>query len=177
LECAGELYRLSISYDGCHTMAPPLPSSPASPSPLPTHRRVRLAGIAILAGGLLAALLIFATASDPAASGAGYRIVDGQAYAVDADDRSPEMQNLARMSGQAGVQTYRLDQWLGSLWHGRRLAATVAVLSVAVGLLCLHIAGLMREEAEEAADEAREQARAPAATVKKADTRDGGTGL
>ncbi|MES2183847.1 MAG: hypothetical protein V4505_04790 [Pseudomonadota bacterium] len=168
MERAGELYRLSAAYDGARTMALPSPPLP----PMPPHRRLRLAGIAILVAGLLAALLVFATAADPAASGAGYRIVGGQAYAVDADDRSPEMQDLARMSGTAGVQTYRFDQWLGSLWHGRRLAATVAVLSAAVGLLCLHIAGLMREEAEEIAEE-----KAEAMAKKKAHTQAGDSGL
>jgi hypothetical protein len=43
------------------------------------------------------------------------------------------------------VWTYQFDRWLASLWHGRRLAYTLAVLSAlsaGVALLCFYICRL-----------------------------------
>ncbi len=124
-------------------------SFPARLAALPLHRRVRLAAIAVLVAGLLAALCVLVAAGTPDDSdGASIRIVGGQAYSEPQDNRSAEMQQLARLGGQASVQTYRFDSWLSSLWHGPRLAATLAVLSAVVAGLCWHIAGLMEEDVE-----------------------------
>jgi hypothetical protein len=112
------------------------------------HGRLRLAGIVVLVVGLLAALCVYLVAANGpgGADAAGYRIVNGQAYPVALDDASNELRELERLGGKAASQTYRFNHWLGSLWHGERLAYTLAVLSVALSLMCFYIAGLMAED-------------------------------
>jgi hypothetical protein len=109
--------------------------------------RLQRAGLVILVAGLLAALCVYlAAANTPDANSAGYRIVDGHAYASALDGSDREMQELERLGGKASVWTYRFDRWLASLWHGQRLAGTLAVLSLVISWGCFHLAGLMAED-------------------------------
>ncbi|MES2183848.1 MAG: hypothetical protein V4505_04795 [Pseudomonadota bacterium] len=116
---------------------------PASP-----HRRLWLAAWTVLGAGLLAALAILLGTvgdgpdRDPSMA---YQVIDGKVFAVPLDERSPEVRAVELIGGEGGVFIYRFDRWLTSIWHGRRLAATVVVLAAAVALLCFHIAALMRE--------------------------------
>jgi hypothetical protein len=111
------------------------------------HSRLQLAGLVVLVVGLLAALCVYlAAANGPDTGAASYRIVDGHAYASAPDDSDREMQALERLGGRASVWTYRFDRWLASLWHGRRLAGTLTVLSLVVSWACFHVAGLMAED-------------------------------
>ncbi|VTU25779.1 hypothetical protein [Variovorax sp. PBL-E5] len=108
------------------------------------HSRLRLAGVIVLLVGLLAALCVHISAADsPDTKVGGYRIVNGHAYAVPFDSSSGEEQQLERLGGKAAVWTYRFDRWLASLWHGERLACTLAALSAITMLACFHVAGLM----------------------------------
>jgi hypothetical protein len=110
------------------------------------HSRVRLAGVVVLAMGWLAALFVYLTMADAPGANAGYQLIDGHVYAIPLDSSSAELQQLERLGGQASVRTYQFDRWLASLWHGRRLAYTLAILSAGVALLCFYIAGLMAED-------------------------------
>ena len=65
---------------------------------------------------------------------------------VDAVEHHREMQQLERLGGRASVRTAEFDQWLSSLWHGRRLAATLAVLGLVLGGACWRIGALMAED-------------------------------
>jgi hypothetical protein len=106
-------------------------------SPVPHHRRVRRAGWAILVVGWIAAAAVYLGAGDPPGDG-----LDDRAH-------QREMQQLERLGGQASVQTARLDAWLSSLWQGRRLAGTLAVLSLLAAAGCAWIAGLMAEDVDD----------------------------
>jgi hypothetical protein len=101
----------------------------------PNARLVQRTGLAIIALGLVlaAATWLHAAPDD----------------AVDAVEHQREMSQLARLGGTASVQTAEFDQWLGSLWHGRRLAGTLAVLALVVGGACWQIGGLMGEDVGE----------------------------
>ena len=97
-----------------------------------TPRLVQRVGLAIVALGLIAAAVAYATASTQ----------------PDADQvaRQREMREVARLGGTATVQTVKLQQWVDSLWRGRRLAGTLAVLGLVVGGACWKIGELMAEE-------------------------------
>jgi hypothetical protein len=108
------------------------PSQHASAS-RPLHLRVYRSGVIILVIGLVsAALLYFLAPEDPNAA-AAREIGSGRAYEY----------NVERIGGTAAVYTGRLNQWLDSLWHGKQLAATVAVLTVVVALLCFLLARMI----------------------------------
>jgi len=98
------------------------------PKPLVVQRL----GLAIAALGLVAAAAVHftATADD----------------AADPVEHRREMREVERLGGTATVRTVEFDQWLSSLWHGRGLAVTLAVLGLAVGGACWKIGGLMAEE-------------------------------
>jgi len=109
--------------------------------------RLYLAGGIILIGGLIAAALVYFLAANQAdASAAGYSIVGGNTYALTLAESTRELQEVERLGGQPAVLVLEFHRWFLSLWHGRRLAYTLAGLSAAVALLCFYIAGLMAED-------------------------------
>jgi hypothetical protein len=111
------------------------------------HGRVRLAGLAIAVIGLVAAAIVYFTASGQAdVNAVGYEMAGGNAYAITLQDSQRELQQLERIGGKSAVLTLQFRLWFASLWHGRRLAWTLAGLSLALALLCFHIASLMAED-------------------------------
>jgi hypothetical protein len=124
----------SIGAPARNAMTKDLSSSPQA--------RLRLVAVVVLALGLLAAVIVYVTAAQAEPDSAGYRIIGGQAYAGD-DTR--ELQQLARLGGQAAVTTFKFQRWFSSLWQGQRLAYTLALISIVIALFCLHIASLMGE--------------------------------
>jgi hypothetical protein len=100
------------------------------------HRRVQLAGALIAVLGLVAAAFVWFGAP-------------GDDEGVDDGMAQRERQQVERLGGRATVQTVQFDAWLGSLWHGRRLAWTLAILSLAAGGGCAWIGTLMGEEVDD----------------------------
>jgi hypothetical protein len=98
-------------------------------------RLVQRLGLAIAAFGLAAAAIAYVRAAPDAE--------------VDAVEHQREMRELERLGGSASVHTAEFDQWLGSLWHGRRLAGTLAVLGLLAGGAFWRVGGLMGEEVDE----------------------------
>ena len=85
-------------------------------------RRARLDIIrAILLVGLTSAVTVFLTAVDPADSPLGDPRTDSKVYR-----RTMEM-----VGGTANLVAGDITDWLGGLWHGRNLACTLAVLTLA----------------------------------------------
>lgn len=102
-------------------------------APRALHVRVYRGGVAILGVGLVAATLIYFVAPEDPSADAARQIASGRAYEY----------NIERIGGTAAVYTARFNHWLGSLWHGKSLAYTVAVLAVAVALLCFLLARMI----------------------------------
>ncbi len=97
-----------------------------------TSRLVRRIGLALAVAGLVAGAIVYVSASSSA---------DGDPVA-----QQREMRELERLGGTASVQTVKFNQWMASLWHGQRLAFTLALLGLVVGGACWHVGGLMDEE-------------------------------
>jgi hypothetical protein len=76
----------------------------------------------ILAVGLASALWIY-LAAGPA---------PGDISADDPTDSKQYQRQMELYGGKANVLAADLVRWLGSLWHGRRLAVTVACATVLV---------------------------------------------
>jgi hypothetical protein len=99
------------------------------------HRLVQRIGLAIIATGFIAAAGVYVSASaDPDA---------------DLIAQQREMREVARLGGTATVQAVKFNLWLASLWHGERLAGTLALLGLVVGGACWRIGGLMGEDADD----------------------------
>ncbi|MFT3812079.1 MAG: hypothetical protein QM740_01745 [Acidovorax sp.] len=113
------------------------------PSPTALARRWRCAGWLLLALGWAAALLIYATAAETPSAATGYSLAGGQSIAQGSTHW--QTQQTERLGGQGTLLLVQLDHWLGSLWHGRRLAATLAVSALVLALACRRVASLVEE--------------------------------
>lgn len=81
--------------------------------------RRRSIAIAILLTGLASALVIYLTAKPTPANPLGYEPEDSKQY----------LREMEVYGGKANLLASELRQWFDSLWHGRRLAATVVCLT------------------------------------------------
>ncbi|WP_233835964.1 hypothetical protein [Paraburkholderia sp. ZP32-5] len=102
--------------------------APQSTPRSPLQKRLYLTGTAILLAGFIAAALIYASAPPPDSAVAMYSIVDPR-YQIE----------LQQIGGNAAVLMAQLHQWFDSLWHGVRLAYTVAVLGIIGAGVCFFI--------------------------------------
>ena len=102
--------------------------------------RFNLIGTLVLVIGLAASAWIFVTAGDDASDVIGYQIVDGKSYPVTTADSKIYRHDLERFGGKAAIFADDLTRWLSSLWHGRRLALILAVLTIAVSFACFRAA-------------------------------------
>jgi hypothetical protein len=111
----------------------------AEPRPSSETRFYRV-GVCLLLVGLLAAAGVYFTASPDDQSGAiGYEVVNGKTYPVMPGDSKGDESQVERIGGKSAVWGVEFNLWFGSLWHGRRLAYTLFVLSAAGGLACFSL--------------------------------------
>ena len=90
-------------------------------------RRMRLAAPIVLAVGLGAAALVYALVpADAPLDEATAAIRESRQYQL----------AVERIGGKAAVFAAEFNDWLASLWHGRRLAGTLALLSIALSGFC-----------------------------------------
>jgi hypothetical protein len=87
---------------------------------LTPDERIRFGTRAILAVGFAAVVVIYVTAQPPPENPLGYDPMDTKKY----------LHDLEVYGGKANVFAAELREWFDSLWHGRRLAFTVAVITV-----------------------------------------------
>jgi hypothetical protein len=97
------------------------------------HEVIRYWGVAVLVIGLATAALIYVLASEDRDLEIAAEIASGRMY----------QHNLELMGGKLGVFLADFNDWFASLWHGKRLAGTIAVLAIVTGAGCFWIASLM----------------------------------
>jgi hypothetical protein len=99
-------------------------------------KRVRMSGVVLLVGGLAAAVIVFYLAQPDEKLGI---------LGVDMPTKRENLQ-LERMGGKSYILFNDLNEWFFSLWHGRRLAYTIGVLSIAGCLSCRWLADFIGHE-------------------------------
>ncbi|MFM0738095.1 hypothetical protein PQQ51_12700 [Paraburkholderia xenovorans] len=92
------------------------------------QKRLYLTGAFFALAGLIAAGVIYAMAPAPDAAVSQYSIVDPR-YQIE----------LQQIGGNAAVLIAQFHQWFDSLWHGTKLAWTVAVLGIALAGVCFFV--------------------------------------
>ncbi len=110
-----------------------MPSSSASPTKTPLHKRVHLAGTVVLIVGILSAIVIYVLA---ASSSSANNLPDFSG------DRRFNYE-LERLGGKFAVYSAAFSRWLATLWVGTTLAYTVATLSLVTALLCYWLADFL----------------------------------
>lgn len=102
--------------------------------------RFYLWGVFILLAGLAVAALVYLTAKDDLTDDASYEFVGGAVYATPPQDSKRYVHDIELNGGKAAVVVDDIDRWLGSLWHGRRLAYTLGTLAIGLALACFFVA-------------------------------------
>lgn len=88
-------------------------------------RCLRFAAVAILIAGLGGAIWIYLAAA-PADNALGYDPMQSKKY----------LRDLELYGGKANVLAVQITDWFESLWHGTRLAYTVACAAVLLAGVC-----------------------------------------
>ena len=108
-----------------------------------------LIAAAVLLAGLLSAGLIYRTAAEQEKGFIGHQIIDGKAYEVAPGDSKAYLRDMELYGGTSGILIAGFNRWLGSLWHGKRLAYVLAIFSVTVAYICFSVArGQMPDQPE-----------------------------
>jgi hypothetical protein len=102
----------------------------------PIHSRFDLAGALILVVGLVIAAAIYATSADDGSAAVSQELMNTKRYEY----------QLERIGGKAAVFAVEFNQWFESLWHGKHLASTVAILSIVVALGCFFVAHVLSDD-------------------------------
>jgi len=90
--------------------------------PPTSQRLLRLAAAITAIVGFTSAIWIYLTAAAPPGNLLGYEPEDSKQY----------LRDLERYGGKANVLATEITAWFNGLWHGRRLAFTVACITVLV---------------------------------------------
>lgn len=98
--------------------------------------RLYLIGAAILLAGLSCAAFFYQTAAEDTSDVISYVFVDGHEYAVRAQDSKRYLNELARIGGKSAIVADEINRWFDSLWQGKRLAYTLAFLSIGAAVGC-----------------------------------------
>jgi hypothetical protein len=109
---------------------------PAAPARRPYETWMRKIAAGVLVAGLAASAVVFVTAAADAGED------PARLHVIDASNSKHYQRELQRIGGKAAVAAAEFNEWFDTLWHGRRLAGTLAVVSVAASLLCLLAAKL-----------------------------------
>lgn len=90
----------------------------------------------VLIAGLCAAALIYFTADDSPDLSEAYQVVvaNGVAYPISASNSKVYVRELQRAGGKALVLFDEFNRWFAGLWRGKKLAATVGWISIALSL-------------------------------------------
>jgi hypothetical protein len=108
--------------------------------------RFYLWGVFILLAGLAVAGLVYLTARDDLSDDVGYEFVGGNVYSTQPRDSKRYVHDIELYGGKAAVVVDDIDRWLGSLWHGKRLAYTLGALAIGLALACFFVAARLLDD-------------------------------
>src|SRR2546426_8595707 len=128
---------------------------------LTDEARARAGARAILVLGFAAAVVIYLTAQPPPGNPLGYDPMDTKAY----------LHDLEVYGGKANVLAAQFRDWFDSLWHGKQLAFTVAVLTaIAAGTFKFFATPLPADEEAPGANATHDQPTLPTRRLRAVDT-------
>ena len=99
-----------------------------------------LIAAAVLLVGLLSAGLIYRAAAERESAALSYQVAGGGVYAVDPGDSKAYRRDVELYGGTSGRLIADFNRWLSSLWHGKRLAYVLAILSAGIAYICFSFA-------------------------------------
>jgi hypothetical protein len=125
-------------------LKPNLRTEPLSAGEAAFLNRLRLVGVLILAAGLPAAGVAFMnTTQEPAAGAIGYVVEGGGSYPITPANSKRYNVEMEKMEGKEGVIFAEFTDWFKGLWHGRKFAWTLLVLSAGGSACCFLVARVL----------------------------------
>jgi hypothetical protein len=100
------------------------------PTKAPYEILLRKISVGILVLGLAASAVVYEMAPLDVESD------NSNIYVASINNSKKARLELERIGGKAAVVAVEFNDWFDSLWHGRKLAGTLAVLSIGASLLC-----------------------------------------
>jgi len=98
------------------------------------HVRLKLISIIVTVVGILAGGVLYVTAKDDSAL--HDEVVGDQVYSVAPGQYKFAYHDAENIGGKFGVFSAQLSDWFSSLWHGKQLGITLAVLALAIAAVC-----------------------------------------
>ncbi len=110
--------------------------------------RLYLCCLLMLAMGFAGALLAYVYAEEEPVAGVSYVVANGVSYPIAPQQSKLYVRSLEQFGGKASVLFDEFSRWFGALWHGRKLALTIACLSTFAALAVFLFAGWLPADRE-----------------------------
>ena len=110
------------------------------------HKTLYLIDSFILVLGLISAAAVYAIAGDDSDNAIGYEVVNGVVHPIASGDSKRYRHDLERYGGKMAILTDEFGNWFSGLWHGKRLAYTIAALSVALSAAIFFVASRLASD-------------------------------
>lgn len=114
----------------------------------------------ILLAGLCCSAWIYRTAGSVPGGVSGYEEAGGTVYPINPEDSRKFIRAMEQYGGKSNLLAYELNAWFTGLWHGKKLACSVALISVLMSLAAFFAAFMQGTPGASPGDEAREKDRA-----------------
>ena len=95
---------------------------------------LRRSALVVLSVGLGLALAVHLYAEDLPDDSLGYVMANGVMYPLSTQDAKTYRREIQRFGGKAALAFDDFGRWFASLWKGKRLAVTLAWISVSAAL-------------------------------------------
>jgi hypothetical protein len=125
---------------------------------MPVHIRLKLISIAILIVGVIVGIVIYVTTKDDG-NALNDEIVGSQVYSITPGQYKFSQHDAENISGKFGVISTQFGDWFFSLWHGKQLGITLAVLAIVIAAICYFFAYVLSFQPEANQTESSERAR------------------
>lgn len=114
---------------------------------MPVHVRLKLISYAILIIGVIVGIVIYVTTKD-GGNALNDEVVGSQIYAVTPDQYKFSQHDTENISGKFGVISTQFGNWFFSLWQGKQLGITLAVIAMAIAAVCYFFAYVLSFQPE-----------------------------
>jgi flagellar basal body-associated protein FliL len=105
----------------------------------PIHVRLKLISIAILIVGVIVGIVIYVTTKSDG-DAFNDEVVGNQVYTVTPGQYKFSQHDAENIGGKFGIISAQFGDWFFSLWHGKQLGITLAVLAIAIAAVCYFFA-------------------------------------
>lgn len=128
---------LVVAQLGLMLFRPGKPKVGRSEANLRVVRALKRGSAAVLAGGIVASVILYATAAPDAANDPD---LQADTLAMSHTTSKKAEAEMERIGGKANVEMANFEDWFVAQWQGRRLGLTILILAVFIALILFLVA-------------------------------------